>query len=83
MPWSCFKGLYIALKVHKGSVNIDTITTPDRPQSKTLMLLMNVNQKLLETVFSFAICPESVNKWQLKTLFLTIFDLRSSIVLCF
>ena len=38
----------------------------------------------LEAVFSIAICRQSGHsgdKWQSKTLFLTIFDLRSSIVL--
>ena len=41
----------------------------------------NAVQKSLETVFSVAICCQSGNKWQSKTLFLTIFDLRSSMVL--
>ena len=38
---------------------------------------MNADQKSLETVFSIAICRQSGDKWQSKTLFLTIFDLRS------
>ena len=40
-----------------------------------------MDQILLETVFSIAICRHSGDKWQSKTLFLTIFDLRSSIVI--
>ena len=35
-----------------------------------------VDQKSLETVFSIAICRQLGDKWQSKTLFLTIFDLR-------
>ena len=44
---------------------------------------MKADQKLLETVFSIDICCQSVDKWQSKILFLTTFDLRSSIVLTF
>ena len=36
-----------------------------------------------ETVFSIAICRQSRDKWHSKTLVLSIFDLRSSIVLTF
>ena len=48
-----------------------------------LILLRNVDQKSLETVFWIAICRQLGDKWQSKTMFLTIFDLRSSIVLTF
>ena len=41
---------------------------------------MNADQKLLETEFFIAICRPTGNQWQSKTLFLSIFDLRSSIV---
>ena len=41
---------------------------------------MNVDKKLIETVFSIAICRLTGNKCQLKTLFLSIFDPRSWIV---
>ena len=44
---------------------------------------MKAVHKLLETVFSIAICRQSDDKRQPKTLFLTILDLRSSIVLTF
>ena len=44
---------------------------------------MNAVPKSLETVFSIAICRQSGEKRQSKTLFLTILDLRSSIVLTF
>ena len=43
----------------------------------------NADQKSLETVFSIAICRQRSDKWQSKTLFLTIFELRTSIVLAF
>ena len=57
-----------------------TSLTPDRRQSKTLILSTNVDQNLLETEFLIAICRPTGNKWQPKTLFLAIFDPRSSIV---
>ena len=44
---------------------------------------MNAVHKSLETVFSIAICRQSGDKRQSKTLLLTILDLRSSIVLTF
>ena len=43
-------------------------------------LSRNVDQKWLETEFSFAICRHTGDKWQSKPLFLSIFDLYSSIV---
>ena len=43
----------------------------------------NTNQKSIETVFSIPICRQCGDKWRSKTLFLLIFDLRSSIVLAF
>ena len=42
-----------------------------------------MDQKSLETVFLIAICRQSGDKWQSKTLFLKIFYLHSSIVLTF
>ena len=42
-----------------------------------------IKERLLETVFSIAICHQLGDKWQSKALFLTIFDLRSLIVLTF
>ena len=54
--------------------------TPGRRQSKTPILLRNVDKKTLETVFLIAICRPSGDKWQSKSLFLSIFDPRSSIV---
>ena len=35
---------------------------------------MNADQNSVETVFSIAICRQPGDKWQLKTLFLAIFD---------
>ena len=58
-----------------------TNITPGRRQSKTSMLSTNfVDQNSLEIEFSIAICRPIGDKWQSKTLFLSIFDPRSSIV---
>ena len=56
------------------------VITPDRRQSKTPILSRNVDKKSIETVFSIAICSHTGDKRQSKTLFLSIFDPRSSIV---
>ena len=56
------------------------IYTPGRRQLKTSILSMNVDKKSIETVFLIAICRHTGDKWQSKTLFLSIFDPRSSIV---
>ena len=53
-----------------------TLNTQDRWQSKTLLTIDKCGSKSLETKFLIAI-------WQSKTLFLTFFDLRRSIVLTF
>ena len=50
---------------------------------KHYLQLTNADQKSTETVFSIAICRQCGDKWQSKTLFLTIFDLRLLIVLAF
>ena len=42
-----------------------------------LLKIDEPDQKLQETVFSIDICRQSGDKWQLKNLFLTIFDLGS------
>ena len=54
--------------------------TSGRRQSKTLIPSTNVDKKSLETEFLIAICRPIGDKWQLKMLFLAIFDPRSSIV---
>ena len=54
--------------------------TPDRQQSKMLILSTNVDQQSLETEFSIAICRLTGNKWQSKTLFLVSFETCLSIV---
>ena len=59
----------IALKHH--------LLTPGRRQSKRPILLRNVDPK---TEFLIAICRQSGDKCQSKTLFLSIFDPHSSIV---
>ena len=56
--------------------------TPGRRQSKTLSTIDERGSKIDRiSVFDFHLSP--VWQWQLKTLFLTVFDLRSSIVLAF
>ena len=56
------------------------IHTPGRRQSKTPILLRNVDQKSIKTVFSIAICRPTGDKWQSKTQFLSFFDPDESIV---
>ena len=56
------------------------IITPDRWQSKQLILSTNVDQKSLETEFLIAICHSTGDKCQSKTMFLVKFDPHSSIV---
>ena len=53
------------------------ITTPDRLQSKTLILWSETILSL-ETEFTIAVCRPTGDKWQLQSLFLVIFDLRLS-----
>ena len=57
-----------------GTNFLNTLYTPGRQQSKTLILSMNVDKKSLETEFLIAICRLTGDKWQSKTLFLMIFD---------
>ena len=57
-----------------------SIITPGRRQWKTLIPATNVDQKSLKTEFLTGICRPTGDKWQSKTLFLSIFDPRSSIV---
>ena len=59
------------------------IITPGRRQSNTLLPIYKRVLKLLEVVFSIAICRQSSDKWQSKTLFLTILIIaRNSIFDC-
>ena len=58
---------------HKKTFNY-YIHTPGRQQSKTPKLSRNVDKKWLETDFLIAICRHTGNKWQSKTLFISIFD---------
>ena len=57
-----------------------TIITSGRRQSKTPILSRKIDQKSIETEFLIVICRPTGDKWQLKTLFLSLFDPRSSIV---
>ena len=51
------------------------VHTMDRRQSKTIFIIRDERElKLLETVFSIVICRQPDNKWQSKTMFLTIFE---------
>ena len=59
------------------------LISQDTRQSKTLLTIDEHGSKSLETVFLIAICRQSGDKWQSKTLFLTILDLHSSILLPF
>ena len=59
------------------------ISTLERRQSKPLSTFDERGSKSLETVFSIVICRQSGDKLQSKTLFITIFDLRLSIILSF
>ena len=63
--------------------NQDARFTPDRQQSKTLYSRQTWLKECLKQYFHIAICRQSGDEWQLKALFLTIFDLHSSIVLTF
>ena len=45
-----------------------------------LLTIYERGLKWLETEFSIAICRRTGNKWQLKALFLVIFDPNSSII---
>ena len=62
---------------------ICSFITPERRQSITLLTLTNTDQKSLETMILIAICRQSGEKWQSKTMLLPTFGLRSSIVLTF
>ena len=64
----------------KRSSHANTKYTPDRRQSKTFILSMNVDKKSLETEFSIAICRPTGNKWQKKHTVSSYFDLHFSIV---
>ena len=59
------------------------VSTPNRRQSKTLFTMAERGPEIATTSVSIAICRQSGNYWLSKTLFLTIFGLRSSIVLTF
>ena len=58
-------------------------TTPYRRQSKTLLTIDERGSKIARYSFFIAICRPTGDEWHSKTLFLTIFDQRSSIVLTF
>ena len=74
---------HMAIYLPLGKYKLLLIPTPDRGQSNTLSTMTNTGQKSTETVFFIAICCQCGDKWQSKTLFLTIFDICSSIVLVF
>ena len=56
------------------------VFTPDMRHRKRSLHSTNADQKSLETVFLIAFCRQSGDKWQSKTMFLTIVDVRSLIV---
>ena len=57
--------------------------TPNRRQSKMLIhvLSTNVDQNSLEIEFLIAICHQTGDKWQSKTLYLAIFHPRFGLLL--
>ena len=63
--------------------SVYSINTPDRGQSKMLILSTNVDLRLLETELLIANCRLTGDKRQTKTLFPAIFDLHSSLVYSF
>ena len=77
----CGQNIYYHLAAFVIPFNlICNMTKPGRRQSQTPILSRNVDPKSLKTGFSIAICLHTGNKWQSKTLFLSIFNARSSIV---
>ena len=72
--------IFLSINTIKRIHYMNHTNTPGRQQSKTPILSRNVDQKSIETVFSIAICRHTGDKWESKTLFLSIFDPRSSIV---
>ena len=62
--------------------NLNTFT-PGRRQSITPILSRNVDQKSIETMFLIAICRPTCDRWQSKTLFVSIFDPCSSMLITF
>ena len=74
---------HMAIYLSLGKYKLLLFPTPDRGQSNMLSTMTKIGQKSIETVFSIAICRQCDDKWQSKTLFLTIFDICSSIVLVF
>ena len=57
--------------------------TPGRRQLKILLTIDERRSEIHRNSIFDCICCQSGDKWQSKTLFLTIFDLGSSIVLTF
>ena len=55
--------------------------TPDRRQSKTLILSTIVDPKKLETEILIVICRQFGDKWQSKTLFLAILSVFLAFVI--
>ena len=65
------------MRTDKRLVTLEAIfTTTDRRQSQTLLTADERGSKSIKTVFSIAICRQSGDKWQSKTLFLIIFFIQ-------
>ena len=62
------------------TIKYDPLSYRTGGSQKRSVQSMNADHKSLETVFSIAICRQSDDKRQSKTLFLTILDIRSSLV---
>ena len=83
-PGSVPKPFFYDLKTYSGRLFTTCIFTHRvGGNQKRYLQSTNADQKSIETVFSIVICRQCGDKWQSKTLFLTIFDQRSSIVLAF
>ena len=70
-PGPGFLGMRPSYKQQQMGVEINTL---GRRKLKTPILTRNLDQKLLETEFLISICRHTGDKWQSKTLFLSIFD---------
>ena len=60
-----------------------TLTTPSRRQSETLLTVIELGSKIFRNSVFDCICRHYGDKWQFKTLFLKISDLRWPKVLSF
>ena len=77
----CFEGKAKGLQLPVDQT--ERCLTPGGGNRKRSQQSTDADQKSIETVFSIPICRHTGDKWESKTLFLLIFDLRSWIVFVF